>query len=765
MKRLRDRFGWCLLLLPALACQQPDDDSAADDDSAQAGDDDTTPPPDPIAEVIGLFNLTNVVQTEGQSWVDFSGAFGTFVLHPDDVFSPAAYLGLDYGAEAPYWRADLGAWPLPAPQEWSFVDLYAWMPWVASDLTWWDGGIRVGAGNYLTGRLDFDHVIAYQVDDPLSPGAAAWTAGGTLGWESQGGLDVVTWSAPGSIPLPGAVEMVEPAEGALVQVPSALDLVVRWEPGTDGAFVTIGLISPDLYAYVAQVPDDGEHTVPASVLHDDFGPGLVYLAVARNLQAVLEHPQGDIWVRTREERRATLELLPDLVIDPPFAQAGESLDVSLGWFTQDLAAGLAADFGPGVEVGSIVVDGADTHRATIPLVVDSLAAPGVRDVVLSLPDGTTETLVGGFAILDLATSDDCASADAAAPLAPGEYYSTTVGLADDYGSGLACLSWSLAGADAVYRVQLQPNETLVASLEEPAPGDGALYLLETCGDAASAVACADSGYAGDPEALVWTAEEAGTWYLVVDAWSSGGEGFGGSWRLSLQVEQQVLDPAWIVPDQTRFFVLSGQDAWDEGILPADIDLGAGVVADAAGIGDAPTDLEFLATAASAAAPGPRDVSVDSGPAGQVVFPEALWVSGWPPWDTCAEAAAADPVLPGDAVGFAVRATGTIDDVPCMPYASTGPEILLPLDLGAGQVLEAAVTLPVEDGQLYVLQDCALPESCFEGAAADATVAGEPEAIEGWEVPASGRYYLVVDVFGSLLDPLHPWEFDLSIAVW
>lgn len=764
-----DKPAVLLMALALLAgCPStPDDDDSAlpdDDDTTGIDDDDTTEPPDPLAPVIGVFNLTNVVQAEGVSYVDLSGAFGLFAEMADDTFAPASYLGLDYGIDAPFWRTDLGAWPLPPLGEAEFVDLLIYYPWTATELVWWDGGVRVGVGSYLTGQRDFDHVIAYEVDDPISPGAAGWTAGGTLGWENAGGLDVIDFVAPDVIPLPDDVVMIEPQAGADVQIPGALDFAVRWQPGVDGAFVTVGLLSTDDYAYIAHVPDDGEHVIPASVLHDDFVTGPLDLVVARNLETALPHPQGDILFRSRVERRATIELLPDIVLDPPYAEPGQALDVELSWFTQDLSGGLEVDFGDGVVVGAVVPDSIDEHKVLVSLQVQPGAEPGGRDVVLTLPAGEPETLWSGFAVLNLLPSDDCASADATAPLESGAYWSTTVGLGNDQGAGLACLAWSLNGADAVYRVELEPNDTLVATLDEPSPGDGGMYLLTSCGDAGSAVACADATFEGEPEVLVYTSETGGTYYLVIDAWSSGGWGFSAAWQLELSIEQDVIDPDWIVPGTSRAFVLYGDSPWDPGILPAHIDLGVGVAADAAAPGAVPNELEFLATAASAAPTGPRDITVDNGAAGPVSYGEAYWVTGWPALDSCAEASPAVAVAPAVATGYGVQTTSTLEDIPCMPYPSVGPEILLPLELVAGALLDVTVTMPDEDAQLYILSDCALADSCFEDAVADATVEGEEEAILGWQVPASGRYYVVVDIYGGVLNPLAPWRFDLAITV-
>ncbi len=764
--RLDKPVALLLALLLAGCPTAPDDDdsSVPDDDDVVVDDDDTTEPPDPLAPVMGVFNLTNVVQAEGVSYVELSGAFGLFAEAPDLVFAPASYLGLDYGLDAPFWRTDLGAWPLPAVGEWEFLDLLAYYPFVATEMLWWDGGARVGVGAYLTSKRDFDHVIAYEVDDPISPGAAAWTHGGILGWENAGGADVIDWAAPDSIPLPEDVVMLEPASGVEVAVPAALDFTVRWQPGADGAFVTVGLLDNDDYAYIAHVADTGEHVVPATVLHDDFGSGALDLVVARNLETPLPHPQGDILFRSRTERRATVQLLPDIVIDPPYAEAGQLLTVDLTWFTQDLSGGLEVDFGPGIVVAGVVPDPSDVHTVQVSLQVQPDAHPGGRDVVLTLPDVEPETLLSGFAVLNLLPSNDCASADAAPPLGPGAYWSTTVGLTNDQGQGLACLGWSLNGADAVYRVQLEPNESLVATLDMPSPGDGGLYLLASCGDPGSAVACADATFEDEQEALVYTSAAGGTYYLVVDAWTSGGWGFSAAWQLELSIEQDVIDPDWIVPGTSRAFVLYGEVPWDPGILPADIDLGAGIAADAAAPGGVATELEFLATAASSAAPGTRDITVDNGASGPVSYEEALWVSGWPPWDTCAEASAAPAVAPGSATGYGVRTSNTLDDIPCLAYPSVGPEVLIPLELTAGSLLDVSVTLPDEDAQLYLLTDCGLPDSCFDDAAIDETIEGEEETLVGWEVPVTGRYYLVVDVFGGLIHPVGPWRFDLAVSV-
>ena len=763
----RDKWLLLALLVLGAGCGPPpdDDDTAVvtDDDDATGDDDDTTPPPDPLADVIGVFNLINVVQAPGVSYVDLSGAFGTFAVAPDDVLSPGAYLAtFSYGADAPYWRIDLGAYPLPPLGGAETVDMVSWYPWSPGEQTWWDGGARIGVGNYLTSRLDFDDVQAYMVDDPVSPGAAGWTAGGTLSWASEGGDPVIDWA--GEVRLPEAVELIDPAPFSTLEHPAALDLLVRWTPGSDGSFVTVGIINAMGMAYTAHVPDNGEYTVPGEVLRQDFGGGSAELVVARNLQTPLDHPQGNILMRTREERRVALELLPDVVLDPAWGEPGESLAVTLSWFTEDLSGGVDVDLGEGVLIGQVVPDPSDEHTVQLQVNIEALAEAGPRDLTLQVPGGDELVLGAAFAVLNLAPSDSCATADAASVLEPGSYSSTTAGLSNDFASGYACLAWSLNGADAVYRVELEPGEQLVATLDMPSPGDGAMALLSACGDLASAVACADGGVEGDSETLVHTSAAGGLHYLVVDSWTSGSYGaFSAAWQLELSIERDVLDPDWIVPGESRSFVLSGEVPWDAGLIPSDLNLGAGLGVEAMGVGSVPTDLEFLAAANSGAAPGPRDIVVDNGATGEVSFPEALWVTGWPPHDTCSEAVSAPAVTPGTTTGYAPGTTSVLDDVTCMPYPSLGPEVILPLQLSAGALVDVTVTLPDEDAQLYILSACD-PTACFDDAVADDTFLGEEEAITEWVAPAEGRYYVVVDIYGGLENPLTPWQFDLSISV-
>lgn len=770
--------GFALAFQPGCRRDLPDDSLLPgddDDSSTDTGDDDdSTPPVDPLAAIIGVFNLTNVVQDPTRSYVDFSGAFGTFASIETDTLAPAAYLStFEYGADAAYWRSDLGGFPIPSEGNYEVVDLYGYYPWDPLEQSWWDGGPRIGVGNYLTSRLDFEGVTAYQVDDPLSPGAAAWTPGASLSWTNEGGAVVVASSLPNAIPLPDAVVLTSPQEGATVEAPAAHDLEVSWQPASDGSYVTVGLVQDSSIAYIARVPDTGQHLVPSAVLSDEFSEGNLELVLGRTLETPLPHPQGTVLFRAREERRSTIELLPDVVLYPGHGQPGQTVAGSLNWYAGSFDASTVIELGvddgsgglaPGqVTVSSVqLVEGQD-WRVGLSLVVDATASPGARTLRITSGSQVVE-VPGAFTVLDLQPSDTCADAEANTPLDAGSFSSTTAGLTNDISSGYACIPWSMNGTDAVYRVQMSAGETLIVTANRPAPGDAALALLTECEAPESAVACADNTFEGETETLVYTASVDGDYYLVVDGYVFSGTGQpAGPFDMQVSLEREVLVPGWLAQGQTRSFELTGESPWPSSLQPADIDLGSNVVAEAVAVGSPATSLEFQATAHPSAATGPRAVSVDVSPTDSVIEPNALWVTGWPAWDSCQAANSASSIDAGSATGYGVQTSSAISSIPCFQWGSTGPDVLLPIDLAQGQSLTASVWSE-EDTQLYVLSDCSLPESCIAEAAADDTLGGEAETISAWTPATPGRYYLVVDLWSVPEDPLSPWAYDLTVDI-
>jgi hypothetical protein len=762
------RAGTAALLLllavatPLTGC--PGEPPVDDDDSAVADDDDdaTTPPPEPLADVLGVVNLTNVRQAQGTDYVDLAGAFGDFAALDTALVAPTAYIST-WGAEAPLWRLDLGSWPLPTLGEELVLDLYDYVPWLPDEQVWWDAGDRVAVGQFLSVRFQDDTVLGYQVDDPLSPGGAGWTPGGVVSLATSGGLDIVSWSSAPEARLPQHMELVAPLPGAVVSTPSAQAFTVRWTPQDDGATVTLVLLQGLGITYVANVDDDGEHTIPAGVLHDDLGAGVVDLIASRMIETVVPHPQGDILLRARSEERARLALLEDLVLRPAYGSAGQTVVVDTSWYTGSIDAGTLFDFGPGITVQSVAPDGADPQRAAVTLTIDGDADLGPRAVSVA-NGGESIEAPDAFTVMNLPPADTCADADALGPLGVGQWVSSTDGLSNSLSSGYACLGWSLNGADATYAVSLTAGVPVRITATMPDPGDAALALLSSCGDPTSAVACSDGTFEGEPEEIVFTPEADGVYYVVVDGYFLSGFGSPSS-PFTLTVEElqgpSPLDPAWIVAGETTTATVGGE-SWADGLAPADVDLGAGVTTTqaqaSAGV------LTVQATADASASPGPRDVTVNDPSLGPVTFESALFVTELPGTDTCAAADVRGPVgLPISArTGWSANGTNSLDDVGCFTWGSPGPEVVHALDLLAGHTVSVLLESP-EDTQLYVLSDCgAAATSCIDEASSDSGFDGESEAFTDWLVPADGRYYLVVDLYVPPLGPA--WEYSLTVTV-
>lgn len=745
-----------LALLCAAGCP-----TSNDDDSAVVGDDDdSTAAPQPLADVLGVVNLTNVRQPSGTDYVDLAAAFGDFAAIDLALVSPTAYIST-WGADAPLWRLDLGGWPLPVAGESEVLDLFDYVPWLPDEQVWWDAGDRVAAGSYISRRFADEDVLGYQVDDPLSPGGAAWTAGTALSVATSGGAEIVSWASPADVRLPADMELIAPLPGSTVQTPAAQQFTVTWNPKDDGATVTLVLLQGLGITYIANVPDTGEHVVPASVMHDEFGAGEADLIVSRMLETVVQHPQGDIVVRSRSEERAKIVLLADLVLQPAYGSAGQTVAVDLRWFTGSVEAGTAVDFGEGVTVNSVTPDAADPQRGVVSVTLAPDAALGTRTVTVS-NGGESIEASDAFTVMNLDPIDSCAGADALGPLAAGTYISSTDGLSNSLASAYACLTWSLNGSDATYAVQLTAGVTVRITATMPDPGDAALVLLDTCGVPESAVACADDTFEDETEEIIYTPETSGTYYIVVDGYFLNGFGTSSS-PFELTIEELLppspVTPPWIVVGSSSTLDIAG--TWDAGIALGDVDLGAGVTANNVQAG---ASLTVAASADGAATPGPRTLTITNGAAGDVVLDSALFVTELAGTDTCTAADAyGDPGLSASAqVGWSASGTNSLDDVGCFTWGSPGSEVVHGLDLVAGETVDVTLTSP-EDTQLYVVTDCGdVATTCISEASSDSGFLGDGESISGWVVPSTGRYYLVVDLYAEPLTPF--WEYTLAVDV-
>ena len=133
----------------------------------------------------------------------------------------------------------------------------------------------------------------------------------------------------------------------------------------------------------------------------------------------------------------------------------------------------------------------------------------------------------------LTPEDTCATLSNAPQLTTGVHHfeGDLFGLANDddlANPGPSCTGYESPGEDGLVRVQLQPGETMTVDYVRVG-GDGSVYVLETCGDTTTAVACDDNATifqpgVDAPEKLTVTNTTGAVadWTLVLDAYVAGG---------------------------------------------------------------------------------------------------------------------------------------------------------------------------------------------------------------------------------------------------
>ncbi|MCP4549934.1 MAG: hypothetical protein GY835_26045 [bacterium] len=90
-------------------------------------------------------------------------------------------------------------------------------------------------------------------------------------------------------------------------------------------------------------------------------------------------------------------------------------------------------------------------------------------------------------------------------------------------TGDGCTGWGAMGPDAVYYVILPAGGTVDVCVTQIAGyTDLSLYLLSDCGDPLNACVAGDDS--GNPECITYESVEGGTYYLIVDTYSSCGGG-------------------------------------------------------------------------------------------------------------------------------------------------------------------------------------------------------------------------------------------------
>jgi hypothetical protein len=103
---------------------------------------------------------------------------------------------------------------------------------------------------------------------------------------------------------------------------------------------------------------------------------------------------------------------------------------------------------------------------------------------------------------------------------------TTIGAADDYSPGVypsSCTGFGASGGDVVYVVCLEPGGTL--DVTQTGDFDMAMYLITDCTDpAGTCVVGSDNCCTGADEFFTYTSVAGGTYYLIVDGYSTEGTG-------------------------------------------------------------------------------------------------------------------------------------------------------------------------------------------------------------------------------------------------
>lgn len=130
----------------------------------------------------------------------------------------------------------------------------------------------------------------------------------------------------------------------------------------------------------------------------------------------------------------------------------------------------------------------------------------------------------------------------------GYFDNDTTEFSSDYHlTGNGCTGAPSTGNDIAYTVWLEAGETLRASLESD--WDGQIFLVTDCEEAeASCVAGVDEQPGGEAEVLEYQAQQAGRYFLIVDAWS---RGEAGPFRLSVAINGECLRHRDCPDPQTR----------------------------------------------------------------------------------------------------------------------------------------------------------------------------------------------------------------------
>jgi hypothetical protein len=133
-------------------------------------------------------------------------------------------------------------------------------------------------------------------------------------------------------------------------------------------------------------------------------------------------------------------------------------------------------------------------------------------------------------VCNLGTCAGVESGSCGDPVAIGEppfsHTTTTVARSSHvtiYGLGCGDEVDPFDGGDVVYAVELEAGETVTITVDPEVGVDVAVAVIDDCADGEDCVAWSDSGGAGEQEQVVVTADEGGTYYVIVESTAEPGE--------------------------------------------------------------------------------------------------------------------------------------------------------------------------------------------------------------------------------------------------
>lgn len=375
----------------------------------------------------------------------------------------------------------------------------------------------------------------------------------------------------------------------------------------------------------------------------------------------------------------------------------------------------------------------------------------------------------------------------------GTFTGNTQTAVNDYSDSQACTGYASAGPDQVYRVSLQPNDRIRATLTPTNNWDASIYLVTGCGNISqSCVAGEDNG---NPEVVDYVAANGGTFYLIVDGFGNAGGAYslqvqimpapvgndqcsgavdvgrGGTFMSTTRFAQNDYDPgangctryAEASRDLTyRVALAQGERlqatlnaAWDSALYVVTNCAMAAATCVAGSDRGNPEQIDFTAPSA-----GTYYLIVDGYLTASGDF--TLTVSVSPPavgGETCGNPIA----VPAGGGSFVSTTANLMNDydppLACTGYPQAGPDRVYAVTVGRGDVIEAVAEFdPALDGALYMVTNCSMLSSCTAGS--DQGFAGADEEIRAVAQQA-GTQYLIVDANETAWSGPH----ELTVATY